>query len=65
MLSVIFSNFDMTVPEVSQNTLWYDKILDTIIKNQDHESSKLATSLQETTETTPETSSDEAGTRTP
>lgn len=55
----------MTVPEVSQDTLWYDKMLDNLIKNQDNESSKLATSLQETTETTPETSSDEAGTRTP
>lgn len=41
----------MTVPEVSQDTLWYDRMLDTIIKNQDHESSKLATSLQETTKT--------------
>jgi len=51
----------MTIPEVPQDTLWYDRILDNLIKNQDHESSKLATSFQETTETTPETSSDEAG----
>lgn len=55
----------MTVPEVSQDTLWYDKMLDNLIKNQEDESSKLATSLQETTETTPETSSDEAGESTP
>jgi len=50
--------------KVSQDTLWYDKMLDKIIKNQDHENPKLATSLQETTETTPETSGNEAGTRT-
>ena len=55
----------MTVPEVSQDTLWYDRMLDNLIKNQEDESSKLATSLQETTETTPETSSDEAGESTP
>jgi hypothetical protein len=55
----------MTVPEVSQDTLWYDRMLDKIIKNQDHESPKLATSLEETTETAPETSSDETGPRTP
>lgn len=45
----------MTVPEVSQDTLWYDRMLDTIMKNQDHESSKLATQLQETAEADPET----------
>ena len=55
----------MTVPEVSQDTLWYDKMLDTIIKKENNESSKLATSLQETTETAPETSGDEAGTNSP
>lgn len=40
----------MTVPEVSQDTLWYDRMLDTILKKEDNESSELATSLQETTE---------------
>lgn len=51
----------MTVPEVSQDTLWYDRMLDTLIKKESHECSKLATSQQETTETAPKTSGDEAG----
>ena len=51
----------MTVPEVSQDTLWYDKIVDNLIKKENHEGSKLATPFKETTETTPETSGDEAG----
>lgn len=55
----------MTVPEVSQDTLWYDRMLDTLIKKESYECPELATSQQETTETPPETSSDEAGPRTP
>jgi hypothetical protein len=49
----------MTVPKVSQDTLWYDKMVNTIIENENHESSKLATPLEKRKETTPETSSDE------
>ncbi len=55
----------MTVPEVSQDTLWYDRMLDKILKNQENESPKLATPFEETTETALETSGDEAGQRTP
>lgn len=46
----------MTVPEVSQDTLWYDSIVDTLIKKETNESSKLAASLQEATEAPSETS---------
>lgn len=51
----------MTVPEVSQDTLWYDEMVDNLIKKESHECSELAASLKETTETPPETSGDEAG----
>ncbi len=65
MPSATSTNFDMTVPEVSQDTLWYDRIVDILIKKESHECSKLATSFKETTETTLKTSSDEAGQSTP
>lgn len=51
----------MSVPEVSQNTLWYDQMLDKIFKTKEYnESFKLATPFQETSETSPKTSGNEA-----
>jgi hypothetical protein len=55
----------MTVPEVSQDTLWYDSIVDTLIKKETNESSKLAASLQETAETDPKTTGSTASESTP
>jgi hypothetical protein len=45
---------------VTDNTLWYDKIINKVI--QENESSKLATPQQEKSETSSETSSDESKT---
>lgn len=50
MLSAISTNFDMPDLEVSQDTLWYDRMVDNLIKKESHECSKLATSFKETTE---------------
>lgn len=45
---------------MTDNTLWYDKIINKVI--QENESSKLAAPQQEKSETPPETSGDESKT---
>lgn len=64
---MLFATFTSSDPlmELSQDTLWYDRIVNTLIKKESHECSELATPFEETTETPFKTSSDEAGQRTP